>query len=483
MDQLTALDAMFLDLEDENVQMNIGGVSVIEGPAPSFAELQAQVAAGLDHTPRYRQCLHELPRGFGRPVWVDDQEFNLGNHLFELDLGESVEFEEICDHYAKVMAEHLDRAHPLWKIHICRGLPDGRWAVLWTVHHAMVDGVAATDLLSLLLSPDPGATKPAQAQEWVPKPIPAATGIAAGAASGEIGPLRLARGLRGAAREPSRSLTRLRIAANGFKPLARTLFKPGFDVERPRAINGPIGPARTWRVAELDLKAVKRVAKANWGTVNDFVLSAVTDGMRANMLAHGQELDGQTIRTMVPVSVRTEDEAGAVTNRVSAVFVELPVSLADPAERLAAIRLQMGALKEQQGEQTAKLLGEIADFIPYTLFAPGERTIVRGANVPKYFNTVITNIPGPQFPLYCLGRRMEALFPYVMLVKELRITTAVFSYDGKVFFGVTGDAAGIFDIERVCDSVSSAIDRLAAASPPVESGESGEAGETVVAAA
>jgi WS/DGAT/MGAT family acyltransferase len=474
MDQLTALDAMFLDLEDENVQANIGGVSVLEGPAPGFDQIRAQVAGALDQSPRYRQCLYELPRGLGRPAWVDDQNFDLSNHLVEVDLGPNVEFETVCDFYAKVMSQHLDRTHPLWKVHICRDLSGGRWAILWTVHHAMVDGVAATDLLALLLSADPGATKPAQAQEWVPKSTPAAAGTAARVASGEIGPLRLARGLRGAVREPSRSLARLRDAANDVVSFARTALGPDSD-QLSRTLNGPIGSARTWRVTELDLAEVKRVGKAHWGTVNDLVLAAVTDGMRENLIAHHADLETQKIRTMVPVSVRAKSQTGEATNRVSAVFVDLPVSEPDPAERIAAIRLQMDAIKQREGEQTAKLLGQLADYIPYTLFGPGERTLVRGADVPRYFNTVTTNIPGPQFPLYCLGRRMLSIHPYVMLAKDLRIATAIFSYDGKIYFGVTGDGTGIFDIERVCAGVASAVGRLSDVAPTVSESESAAA--------
>lgn len=466
MDQLTAVDNMFLDIEGENMPMNIGGVSVHEGPAPTFNQIRKQVEGALECSPRYRQRLMSLPPGFGRPLWVDDEEFELSNHLFQANLGRKPTFDDVCDFFATQQAQQFDRSRPLWKISIVRNLPDGQWAILWSVHHAVVDGVAATDLLALLLSPDKNA-KPARGQEWVPRSAPVAREIAARTASGEIGPLRLARGLRGAAREPTRSIASVRDAAVGLLPVGRCLIEPRRE-HHSCPINGPIGPERTWRVTELDLAAVKRVARANGGTVNDVVLAAVTDGIRESLAVHGGELASRRIRTMVPVNVREEIDAHRFNNRVSAVFVDLPVGIDDPAERLAEIRRQMDSIKANQRENTAKFLGRVADFIPKELFGLGERGIIRAADVPRFFNTVTTNVPGPQFPLYALGRRMTALYPYVMLLKDVRVTTAVFSYDGGVHFGVTGDAASLLDIERVCRGINESIERMdAAAGPPV----------------
>lgn len=456
MDQLTAVDAMFLDVEDENTPMNIGGVSVHEGPAPSFDEIRSQVAGRLDYSPRYRQRIKRMPVGLGRPIWVDDVDFDLDNHLTEVDLGPAPTLEDICDHYAETMSKHFDRDRPLWKVQICRNLPDGEWAILWSVHHAVVDGIAATDLLALLLSPDKDA-EPAEGQEWTPTPAPAKVQTVTSAARGEIGPLKLARGVQGAAREPSRSIRHVARTLRGMLPVGRTLI----ESREATPINGPVGSSRTWRVTELDLTEVKRAAKLHGGTVNDLVLTAVTDGMRENLIARGESLDGLRIRSMVPVSVRGDDEAGVAANRVSAVFVDLPVDVEDPRQRMMMIREQMDEIKANRGEQTAKALGDFADYLPHSVFAFGERSIMR-TGITRFFNTTTTNVPGPQFPLYCLGRRMRALYPYIMLIKDTRISTAVFSYDGKIYFGVTGDAAGIFDIERICSGVSGAVERVAA---------------------
>lgn len=458
MEQLSAVDGMFLDIEGEHTPMSIGGVSVLAGPAPSFRQIKKQVAGALPHSPRYRQRLQEMPLGLGRPIWVDDPEFDLANHLFEIKLKRGATIEDVCDRYASIMSEHLDRSKPLWQVHICKGLPNGEWAILWTVHHAVVDGIAATDLLALLLSVDPNA-KPAKEQEWVPRPAPAARSTAASAASGEIGPLVLARGLRGAAREPTRSLERAAKTVRGLVPVGRAIVESRDDY-KSCPINGPVGSARTWRVTELDLGAVKRAAKLHGGTVNDLVLAAVTDGMRENLHAHADSLNGHRIRTMVPVSVRDESVDGMGSNRVSAVFVNLPVDVECPRERLAIIRQQMDQIKATHAEQTAKELGDFARYLPHTLFNFAEHAFMRLVSIPKMFNTVTTNVPGPQFPLYCLGREMRALYPFVMLTPDSRIGTAVFSYNGKIFFGVTGDATGAFDTERVCAGVSSAVDRL-----------------------
>jgi WS/DGAT/MGAT family acyltransferase len=456
MDQLQALDTMFLGLEDENVHANIGGVSVLDGPPPSIAELRAQAAGMLGYVPRYRQRLQPMPRGLGRPLWVDDEQFDLTEHLYETDLGSEVNDEQLRDHFAASMATHLDREKPLWKIQIVRNLPEDRWAILWTVHHAMVDGIAATDLMPLLLSFDPNATTPAEPQNWEPAG-PAPLKAAAKALGGPAGPLKPLRDIgRGLAR-PKQAAGAIGRAARGLLPVGRSLVMP-----KGSPLNGPIGPDRIWQTTQLDLARIKLVGTLYGATVNDVVLAAVTEGLREHLAEMKVETKGYRPRTMVPVSVRSEDERGVADNRVSAVFVDLPVDIEDPEERLGDVRRQMERIKERGGESTAKLLGEAAGWLPDSVFMAGERTVLRLADFSRLFNTITTNVPGPQMPLYCLGRRMRTLRPFVMLSKDQRITTAVLSYDGGVYFGVTGDKESVPDLSAFCRGVDRALDELLA---------------------
>jgi WS/DGAT/MGAT family acyltransferase len=455
-DQLLALDTLFLGMESESVQSNIGGVSVLEGPPPPLAELRRYAQSMLEHSPRYRQCILELPPGLGRPLWVDDEQFDINNHLIEADLGDEVTLGAVADFFAGVMSERLDRARPLWKIHVVRGLPHDEWAILWTVHHAMVDGIAATELMSLLLSFDPAA-EIAEPAPWQPQPRPDTLDAARNSLTGPTGPLRPLRDLSRAVRSPGKLARAAASTARGLLPAGRSALQAN---DCP--LNGPIGPGRIWHVTELDLQKVKLAGTLFGGTVNDVVLTAVAGGLREFLLAADADLAACRPRTMVPVSLRTEQERGSGANRVSAVFVDLPVALADPADRLADVRAQMNAIKESRGETAGEVLGEVANYLPHAVFEAGERTLIRLADVGRFFNTVTTNVPGPQLPLYCLGREMRAVYPYIMLMKDLRVSTAVLSYNGGVYFGVTGDRASAPDIARVCAGINSSLDQLLA---------------------
>lgn len=454
MDQLLALDSLFFGLEDENVQANIGGVSILEGPAPKMSELTTHAEAMLGQLPRYRQRVLEMPPGLGRPLWIDDEDFELSEHLFEVNLGRNVSLEKVQDHFADTMATHLDRSRPLWKIQVVRGLPGDQWAILWTVHHAMVDGIAASELMALLLSPARDSVDPSPT-DWQPHAAPSGAQAAAAAFVGPAGPLKPLRDLARGVRDPRRALGLATHTARNVLPIGRALL-----TANDSPLNGEIGPGRIWRTTELDLAKVKLAGTLHGGTVNDIVLTAVTAGLRSFMRAADVDLTSVSTRTMVPVSVRREDQKGDTSNRVSAVFVDLPVGLDNPRERLAAIRRQMDAIKDGNGEQTGEVLGELANYVPHALFQNAERALLKAVDIPRFINTVTTNVPGPQFPLYCKGREMKSLHPYIMLLQEQRICTAVFSYNGKVYFGVTGDREHVPCVAAVCEGIESTLDEL-----------------------
>jgi len=454
MDQLLALDSLYLGLEDENVQANIGGVSLLEGPAPKMSELTAHAEAMLAQVPRYRQRVLELPPGLGRPLWIDHEEFDLAEHLFEVNLGRKVTLEKVQDHFADTMGKHLDRSRPLWKIQVVRGLPGDQWAILWTVHHAMVDGIAASELMALLLSFERHSVDPSPV-EWAARAKPSGAQAAAAAFVGPAGPLKPFRDLARGIRTPGRTLATAARTARSALPISRA-----FLTANDSPINGEIGAERVWRTAELDLAKVKLAGTLHGGTVNDIVLTAVTEGLRRFIAGGGIDPSTVNTRTMVPVSVRGEDQQGVPSNRVSAVFVDLPVGLAEPRERLAEIRRQMDAIKANNGEQTGEVLGEVSNYIPHAIFQTFERALLRFADIPRLFNTITTNVPGPQFPLYCMGREMKSLHPYIMLLQEQRISTAIFSYNGKVYFGVTGDREHVPCVAAVCEGIEAALDEL-----------------------
>lgn len=461
MHQLRAIDSLFLDIENQDVQANIGGLSILEGPAPTYAELAAKIESSLSFLPRYRQRLKFLPLRFGRPIWVDDDQFDVANHLIEVKSEkDAVSHQQVRDLLGVVMAQHLDRSRPLWQIRIVDGLPDGEWALLWTAHHAMVDGVAATDLLTLLLSFE-RESQPVAKLDWTPQPEPSTTRAMADALTAPSGPLKPLRDISRAVRNPGKASTMGLAAARALLPLGRSLLSPN---ESP--LNGSIGPHRRWSTAKLDLREIKSIREARCGTVNDVVLAAVTDGLRELLIARGEDLDSCNTRTMVPVSVRTENHTGGWENHVSAVFVDLPVAIDNPIERLHNICDQMDHLKATEGANTGEVLAELADYIQPSLFAFGERAIMRIADTQRFVNTITTNVPGPQAPLYCLGREMTELFPYVMLGKDIRIATAIFSYNGSVYFGVTGDYDSVPDLDVICRGIETSVATLTALGSP-----------------
>jgi WS/DGAT/MGAT family acyltransferase len=341
---MSAQDAMFLHVENDVTPMHIGGVSIFEGPPPSFADLTAMVAGKLDHTPRYRQKIRFVPFGMAEPVWVDDRYFDLGYHLRHTAVPAPGSESQLRAMAARVFSQHLDRARPLWEIWMVEGLSEGRWALLSKVHHCMVDGVAATDLMSVMFDDAAAGTgsPEAEAEAWAPGPEPSGVELLVRAmarwTTDPASQLRNALSawpqVMGSAVSTARALT---AAAPALRPATTSL-------------TGPIGPHRTWGWAKVSLSEVKRMRQALGGTVNDIVLTVITNGFRDLLEDRGEAMPpDRVVRTMVPVSVRSPGERGVYNNRVSAVFARLPVGLEDPEARLAAIRGQM-----DQGQQAGR---------------------------------------------------------------------------------------------------------------------------------
>ncbi|MBV9684717.1 MAG: wax ester/triacylglycerol synthase family O-acyltransferase [Solirubrobacterales bacterium] len=447
---MSAQDATFLHVENDVTPMHIGGVSIFAGPPPDFGELLEMVGAKLPRVPRYRQKVRFVPLGMSEPVWVDDPYFDLAYHLRHSAVPAPGNEAQLRTMAARVFSQHLDRARPLWEIWMVEGLEGERWALLSKVHHCMVDGVAATDLMSVMFSDDDGSS-PAAA--WDPRPEPSDLELLVrGASHRAVHPVEQAR----TAVRTRPDLVRGTLSALRALTAAAPALRPSTS-----SLTGAIGPHRVWSWARIDLGEVRQVRASLGGTVNDVVLTIVASGFRDLLIERGEEVSRQrVVRTMVPVSVRLPGERGVYNNRVSAVFARLPVGIDDPAERLAQIQQQMDGIKSSRQAVAGDVLTQLSGFAPPLLLALGSRAVTRSARFNM--DTATTNVPGPQQPVYALGRRLEASYPYVPIVGTIRIVVAIFSYDGTLYFGVTGDRDHAPDINALSQGIEAGLAGLLA---------------------
>lgn len=457
MDRLSPLDASFLHIENDVNLMHIGSVGIFEGPVPSFEQLRDRLEAKIQLVPRYRQRVREIPFGLGRPVWVEDPHFSLDYHLRQTALPAPGGRDQLRNLVGRVMSQRLDLTKPLWEWWVVEGVEGDDWALISKAHHALVDGVSGTDLLAVALetSPDAEAAAPTDRE---PASEPSSLRLVAGTVAEYVAsPAEQLRAVRSWTRAPRRAATQVAGNLRGLASLsglART--------RTSSTLVGPIGPHRRYAWTETTLDDIRTVRQALGGSVNDVVLAVVTRGYRDLLLAHGEDVDGRTVRTLVPVSVRTPDDHGSYDNRVSAVFAELPVGLADPLDRITEIRAQMGRLKTSGQAVAAETLTSLSGFAPALLLAAGTRAAFSVAHRARRtpVETVTTNVPGPQQPLYAVSRRMLTAYPYVPLASPVRVGTAIFSYDGGLTFGITADREGIDDAQILAEGIEAGLEEL-----------------------
>jgi diacylglycerol O-acyltransferase len=458
-DRLSPLDASFLHIEDDVSHMHIASVAIFEGPQPPFRRVVDMVEAKLDLVPRYRQKVRSVPFELGRPVWVDDPHFNIEYHLRHTALPAPGGETELRKLVGRVMAQQLDRSKPLWEIWVVEGLEDDRWAILAKTHHALVDGVSGTDLLAVIMDLTPDAPHPVPAVPWEPEPEPTGTSLVLEAIENMVrSPYEQLR----AARAQTRVVRRL---AGQALEVAGGLFALS-GLVRPMplsSLNGPLGPHRRYAWASTSVDDIKQVRKDHGGTFNDVVLASITNGFRELLLSRGEDTE-RVVRTLVPVSVRPRDAAGKAVgdgtyeNKVSAMFAELPVDIEDPILRLHVITDQMKDLKNSKQAVAGEALTSMTGFAPPMLLALGMRLATRAGQ--RNVNTITTNVPGPQFPLYAAGRRMVRAFPYVPLGGQMRIGVAIFSYNGEVNFGITGDYDAAADIDVLAGGIEDGMTQM-----------------------
>ena len=456
MDRMSATDAGFYFAEGESTPMHVGSVAVFEGPAPSYGDVVRLLLGKLPQVPRYRQRVRPVPLHLGRPLWVDDEHFQVLYHVRHTAVPRPGSAEQLRNLAGRVLGQRLDMAKPLWEVWLVEGLEDDRWALISKVHHCMVDGVAGTDLMQMVFDTEPDAPHPPPV-DWVPEHGPSTVSVLAGSLHETlVHPVRQLAVLPGAARLAGLPGTLLRtsgVVGRTLPDLARQLRTPV-----ARSLNGSLGPHRRWSWTETELDQVRRVRAALGGTVNDVVLAAITRGFRDLLAGRGELAEGATVRTMVPVSVRRKSERGALDNQVSAVFVDLPVAEPDPAARVAALRAQMDKHKRTLDALDARSIIALGDFVAPTLLALGTRAGVRAGQ--PLIQTVTTNVPGPRVPLYVAGRRMVALYPYVPIAAGLRVSIGIFSYLRSMTFGINADFDAFPDIEVLAGGIGRGMAEL-----------------------
>jgi WS/DGAT/MGAT family acyltransferase len=452
-ERLTTVDSLFLDLEDRTAHMHVGACAIFEGPPPPFRDVLRLVESRLSSVPRYRQRVLQVPLKQGRPVWIDETQFDLEYHVRRTALPAPGGEAELKKLVGRLFSQQLDRDKPLWELWLVEGVGDDRFAIVSKTHHCMLDGVSGVDLATVLLDTEPVATPPDPPAPWTPRKAPPLTELLVSSIKEQLShPLKMVRD----ALEPNSEVLKLvGGAAASLKPLLN-VFSMGLAPLSP--LNQPIGPHRRFEMLELPLAEIKEVRARLGGTVNDVVLAIVAGALR-NWLEGREQPPSADLRVLVPVSMRGPESHGTFGNQVSAVFCPLPVTEANPLERLRKVREAMKVLKESGQAVSAHALSRMADFAPPTLLGQAARLQA----VTRMFNLVVTNVPGPQFPLHLLGKKMLHCYPQVPLAASQALGIALLSYDGRIGVGLIGDADAAKDLEALTGAMIAALGELRAA--------------------
>jgi WS/DGAT/MGAT family acyltransferase len=457
-DRLTAIDASFLHQEGQNSHMHVGAVTIFEGPPPEFDEFLDALRERLHLVPRYRQRLQEAPLQTGRPIWIDDPNFNLEYHVRQTALPEPGSEEQLMRLASRIFSQQLDRSKPLWETWLVEGLDGNRFALISKTHHSLIDGISGVDLAQVLfdLTPVPQEI-PHPDEAWEPAREPNAIELLADGVTGlaKAG-LNVAARALGAATRPTDSIHELREAAEGLGEIVWAGMNPA--PETP--LNVEIGPHRRFVGVRNELEDFKTIKNAFGGTVNDVVLTVVSGALRDWLQSRGIRTEGLELRALVPVSIRGSHEHGQLGNRIAVMRGPLPVYVSDPVARLQAVRQAMGELKESKQAVGAEVLAGVQNFAPPTILAQASRLNFS----TRLFNMIVTNVPGPQFPLYVRGRELEDVFPVAFLPENHALAVAIMSYNGKINFGLLGDYDALPDIGRIADGIETSLAELVALS-------------------
>jgi diacylglycerol O-acyltransferase len=465
-ERLSAQDNSFLLFESRNVHMHVASTLVFEsGPLRTeeggvdIGIIKRSFEAVLHQVPRYRQRLQQIPLE-GRAVWVDDPHFSLDYHIRHTALPKPGDESQLKKLSSRVMAQQLDRRRPLWETWVVEGLEGGdRFAMISKIHHCMIDGASGIDLAQIQFSPSPEVEEPKPAPRFLPRPAPSPGELARDELTRWLTlPLRALRGFRAFSRETEDLRSELLVRA---RALVATLGMATSADETP--LNGPLGPHRTFDWLRVPLAELKAMRKALSCTINDVVLTVVTGAAREYLSYRGVDPAGIEFRIGAPVSMRADEERGRLGNRVSSWILTLPIAEAGPHAQLAAIHAETQRLKQSRQALGVEMMMKVAEYTPTTLLTLGARSI------SGPINTIVTNVPGPQFPLYFHGAKLLAIYPQVPLLENLGIGIALTSYNGTVYWGFNADPDIVPDLETFVAKLRGAYDDVArAAGVPIE---------------
>jgi diacylglycerol O-acyltransferase / wax synthase len=453
LDRLSSVDASFLSNESSSSHMHVGAVLIFEGPPPRYDDFLAHVRSRLDLVPRFRQKLVFPPFEAGRPLWADDPAFNLAYHVRHTALPSPGSEEQLRNLTGRVFSQALDRSKPLWELWLVQGLERNRFALLSKTHHALVDGVAGVDIATVLFDVKPVPEPASEEREWVPSREPSTVELVArGVSDAAAAPLRLAERLANAVQHPEPAARRVAESVQALGEVAWNFANPAPDVP----LNVEIGTHRRFVWVRSELATFKRIKDALGGTVNDVVLVVVSGALRKWLDRRGITTNGLELRALVPVSIRAEDERGQLGNRIAAMRGPLPVYVEDPVRRLQVVRQAMGELKQSKQALGAEVISRFNDFAPPTLLAQASRINFS----TRLFNLIVTNVPGPQMPLYVLGREQEDAFPIAFLPENHALAVAIMSYNGHINFGLLADYDSMEDVDVICEGIEESLAEL-----------------------
>jgi diacylglycerol O-acyltransferase len=480
-EHLSALDATFLELEevDQSAHMHIGGVMICEpqpdGAPPPLDRIRADVLRRLPDLPRYTQRLsHHRTGGLHWPTWEEDTGFDVARHVFPAGIHAPGGREQLMEWAGEYYSHRLDRTRPLWEIAVL-GMADGHWAVATKTHHCMIDGVGSVDIATVLMdtererpAPENGSgngappawhqdTAQAEAPGWrrtvdrVAKP-----GLAAGHAAVRAAQrgLHAAESAAGVAAHPSRARDAFRRSA----ALAELIVRDELIAAPHSSLNDPIGAKRRLSVLTAELDDLRSIKRALGGTVNDVVLAATAGGLRRMLLERGEEPPSRGLRAMVPMNIRSAGERLAMGNKISSLFVHLPVAIADPAERYAKQVEEAEGLKSSTQSEGSSLLLDLGNHMPPVLHS----FVARSLFATRLFNVTVTNVPGPQFPLYYFGSEIQEIWPLVPIAASHAVGLAVFSYEGTLYFCLNVCRDTVRDVDVLSSGIAESLSELRA---------------------
>jgi WS/DGAT/MGAT family acyltransferase len=459
-ERLSPLDVSFLYLEGAATPMHVGGLAVFDMPEEGFDydTFVGLLEQRISLVPRYRQKIKSVPGHLASPVWVDDTEFELSYHVRRSALPRPGSDEQLKELVARVQSRALDRNRPLWEMYLVEGLADRRFAIITKTHHAMVDGISAIDIGQVILDVTP-VPREVPDDLWMPRPEPGAATLVLDAVTEIVRrPTAALDTVRMGIADARSAASKVTSAMTGMLSAARVVARPA----PTSPLNASIGSQRRFAVARTNLDDYKQVRKQSGGTVNDVVLATVAGAIRGWMLSRGEPVTPATmIRAMVPVSVRGDSESSQLGNRVSSYLVDLPVGEPNPVVRLSQVSYAMKAHKESGQSVGADALVALSGFAPPTLHAMGARAA--SSFTRRLFNVIVTNVPGPQFPLYAAGAKMLEMFPVVPLTVGQALSIGLTSYNGGVYFGLNADRDAMYDADVLAALIEESLAELVAA--------------------